>query len=111
MLTNEKIAEMRESYALASFEYARAIEAAAIAPLLERIAELESQLTAAAKDAERLNHLDKNIHSREPDLWDSRFGACKDGDTWCWVMFAPKDVQGSARLILDAAIARTKEQP
>jgi len=80
-------------------------------PVRARIAELESQLAAAAKDAERLDYLDKNIHSREPDSWDSRFGACKDGDTWCWMMFAPKGVQGSARSILDAAIARTKDQP
>lgn len=75
------------------------------------IAGLERQLAEARKDVERLDYLENNIHNREPDDWDSRFGVCKNGDTWCWVLFAPKGVQGSARAIIDAAVARTQEPP
>jgi hypothetical protein len=44
-----------------AIEFARAIESATAAPLLERIAELEQQLEAARKDAERAEVLLKAL--------------------------------------------------
>ena len=75
------------------FTFARAIESAATAPLLERIAELERELEAVRKDAERYTHV-KNV--------ESKFAVCKwndDADEW-W----PVD-----ELSIDAAIDAAKE--
>jgi hypothetical protein len=52
------------------------------------------------KDAQRMDHLDKNIFHREMSDWDKRL---YPGHSM-WVTFAPEGVQGSARKILDAAI-------
>lgn len=58
------------------------------------------------EDQKRLDWLDQNIFSREPDEWDSKYGACRDGKTNQWVMFAPKGIQGSARSIIDGAMLK-----
>lgn len=63
-----------------------------------RIAELES-------DKARLDWLDKNIFHREKDEYDARIWR----DYTMWVTFAPNGVQGSARNIIDAALANKKE--
>lgn len=96
---------------IAQLEQAVRYESDLCQQALDSRAQLERQLAEARKDVERLDYLENNIHNREPDDWDSRFGVCKNGDTWCWVLFAPKGVQGSARAIIDAAVARTQEPP
>lgn len=58
------------------------------------------------EDRERLDWLENNLFSREPDNWDRKYGMCRDGDTNQWALFAPKGVQGSSRAIIDAAMAR-----
>jgi hypothetical protein len=58
-------------------EFARAIESAATAPLLERIAELERELEALRKDAERYRWLttgDK-VYSRFREAYDAWDGS------------------------------------
>ena len=65
--------------------------------------QLEKLLQLLA-DRARLDWLDQILFSREPDDWDRKYGACRDGKTTQWVMFAPKNVQGSARAIIDGAI-------
>jgi hypothetical protein len=70
------------------------------------VIEIDSEtLQKLLDDQKRLNWLDKNIFSREPDEWDRKYGACRDGKTNQWVMFAPKTVQGSARAIIDGAMS------
>lgn len=72
-----------------------------------RIAELERQLEAAKKDSERIDAIE--FYTREPDEWESKYGRCKNGDTWCWTFYAPKGVQGDTRRIIDSTI-KAKEQ-
>ena len=56
-----------------------------------------------ALDAVRLDWLDKNIFYREMDKWDAKYG---HGSGYSMrVLFAPKGHQGSARNIIDAAMA------
>ena len=140
-LTDEQIGKIRQQSfnETGSFfqpiTFARAIEAAATAaataPLLEQIAQLEQQLaeakrqmesqkdewlawdakrTALEKDAELIDWLENNLFHRDPDDFDLKYGACKDGATTNWQIYAPKGTQGSARVIIRAAIARTQEQ-
>ena len=120
----------RAALEMSGDEY-RAIESAATAPLLEQIAQLEQQLaeakrqmesqkdewlawdakrTALEKDAELIDWLENNLFHRDPDDFDLKYGACKDGATTNWQIYAPKGTQGSARVIIRAAIARTQEQ-
>ena len=54
-------------------------------------------------DTKRLDWLDRNIFSREMSEWDAKYGHGPDYNMW--VVFSPKGVQGSARNIIDAAIA------
>jgi hypothetical protein len=54
-------------------------------------------------DTKRLDWLDRNIFSREMSEWDAKYGHGPDYNIW--VVFSPKGVQGSARNIIDAAIA------
>jgi len=80
----------------------RAIESVVAAPLLEQIDELESQLAAVAKDAERFIHIATNLDH-------DGFGA------WLPELCIVERVESSAsvdevRQAIDAAIARTKEQ-
>lgn len=91
--------------------------------LVDEVAELKAKLTDKAsllrgcyaringleKDAARLDWLDSNLFAREPDEWDRKYGSCKDGIAWCWVLFAPKGAQGSARSIIDAALEKKHE--
>jgi len=67
--------------------------------------QLEKLLQLLA-DRARLDWLDQILFSREPDDWDRKYGACSDGKTNQWVMFAPKTVQGSARAIIDGAMLK-----
>ena len=98
-LTDEQIVELWRSVKDTgrdmqdAIAFARAIESAATAPLLERIADLERELEAVRKDAERYTHV-KNV--------ESKFAVCKwndDADEW-W----PVD-----ELSIDAAIDAAKE--
>jgi len=52
-------------------------------------------------DTERMDWLDQNIFHRGMDDLD----AMRRQETWMWVTFAPKGVQGTARSIIDAARA------
>jgi hypothetical protein len=52
-------------------------------------------------DKERLDWLDQNIFHREQDEWDKR----QHPGATMWVMFSPTGHQGTARNIIDAAIA------
>jgi hypothetical protein len=54
------------------------------------------------RDAERLDWLDENMFHREMNEWDARI----HGGESMWVTFAPKEVQGSARKIIDAALSQ-----
>ena len=54
-------------------------------------------------DTKRLDWLDRNIFSREMSEWDAKYGHGPDYNMW--VVFSPKGVQGSARNIIDAALA------
>ena len=74
----------------------------------EKIAELERQLAEAKKDSERIDAIE--FYTREPDEWESKYGRCKNGDTWCWTFYAPKGVQGDTRKIIDAAIKAKVQQ-
>ncbi|OIJ42312.1 hypothetical protein [Massilia timonae] len=55
----------------------------------------------APSDTERMDWLDQNIFHRGMDDLD----AMRRKETWMWVTFAPKGVQGTARSIIDAARA------
>lgn len=68
-----------------------------------------ARINGLEKDATRLDWLDSNLFAREPNEWDRKYGSCKDGMTWCWVLFAPKGAQGSARSIIDAALEKKHE--
>ena len=70
------------------------------------LVKLQAEMAALLKDQERINWLENNLFNREPDDWDRKYGMCRDGDTNQWALFAPKGVQGSARAIIDAAMAR-----
>ena len=54
-------------------------------------------------DTKRLDWLDRNIFSREMSDWDAKYGHGPDYNMW--VIFSPKGAQGSARNIIDAALA------
>ncbi len=54
-------------------------------------------------DTKRLDWLDRNIFSREMSEWDAKYGHGPDYNMW--VIFSPKGAQGSARNIIDAALA------
>ena len=70
----------------------------------------EETLQQLLADQARLNWLDNNLFNREPDEWDRKYGACRDGKTVQWSMFAPKGVQGSARVIIDGAMNISKNK-
>ena len=57
------------------------------------------------RDTERLDWLEQNLFNREN--LDLRGKVCQTH--LMWVMFAPRGVQGSARTIIDAAMAKEKE--
>lgn len=86
---------------------ARAIESEVRKEQADKIATLERQLAEARKDSERIDAIE--FFTREPDEWESKYGRCSNGDTWCWTFYAPKGVQGDTRRIVDAAI-KEKEQ-
>ena len=54
-------------------------------------------------DTKRLDWLGRNIFLREMSEWDAKYGHGPDYNMW--VVFSPKGVQGSARNIIDAALA------
>jgi hypothetical protein len=65
----------------------------------------KAQAAHAGADTERLDWLDENIFSREMDDFDRRMYR----DHFMWVLFAPKDTQGTARRIIDAAMSAATE--
>jgi hypothetical protein len=67
---------------------------------------LAAHPVAVERDAERLDWFDKNIFHREMDEWDRK----QMPNSVMWVLFAPKGTQGSARRIIDAAIAAMAEE-
>jgi len=104
-LTDEQIKSAWDaSYpALPRFHsFARAIESAATAPLLERIAELERELEALRKDAERWAHACKGNNKH--------INVCSwDSDAYEFVGYAMKKEAIDA--IADAEIDAAKEHP
>lgn len=117
MLTDEEIDAIgSERSPYTDFQFARAIESAATAPLLARIAELEAaneafgkrqewwnarmleleqQLAEARKDAERLDYIQKNARN-DPKM---------DGNHVWWPTTFNKALKGpTIRAAIDAAI-------
>lgn len=88
----------------------RAFELGAVAELLEQLLserdELASRVSELERDTERMNWLEQNLFHIEPDEWTAKYSPHLN----TWRIFAPKGVQGSARAIIDAALA-SKEQP
>ena len=68
----------------------------------DQIEAKDAEIAALRKDAERLDWLDQNIFPRENLDFKGRLHPTMN----MWVMFSPKGHQGSARNILDAAIAQ-----
>lgn len=66
------------------------------------IQRLEADLAACKRDAELLDWLDQNIFNRENTDWVT--GEVSKTHSM-WVMFSPIGAQGSARRIIDAAMA------
>ena len=71
--------------------------------LLEAEAAPQPAPAPLSDDTKRLDWLDRNIFSREMSEWDAKYGHGPDYNMW--VVFSPKGVQGSARNVIDAAIA------
>jgi hypothetical protein len=67
---------------------------------------LAAQAAHAGADTERLDWFDQNIFHREMDDFDS----CLYRNHSMWVLFAPKGTQGTARRIIDAALAATEKK-
>lgn len=61
-----------------------------------------AEIEALQKDKARVDWLEQNVFHREKDEWDRRV----HGKSVMWVFFAPENVQGSARRILDAAVEK-----
>ena len=77
--------------------------------LLEAEAAPQPAPAPLSDDTKRLDWLDRNIFSREMSEWDAKYGHGPDYNMW--VVFSPKGVQGSARNIIDAAIAAQRDTP
>ena len=75
--------------------------------LSDKTLNFERELEALRKDAERLDFVE--FFAQEPDDWDRKHGACKNGDVWIWKFYAPAGARGSTRAIIDAAIDAAKE--
>jgi hypothetical protein len=82
--------------------------------LLNGLTEAETDATASVtglvhkqdpSDTERLDWLQENFFTEEHLDWKGSLSK----ESWKWVFFAPIDVQGDIRTVLDAAIARSKE--
>ncbi|WP_234265220.1 hypothetical protein [Hydrogenophaga sp. NFH-34] len=71
--------------------------------LVAQVERLQEGFARLRADRERLNWLDQNIFHCEPDDFERKHGACKDGKTNKWALYAPAGIQGSARVIIDAA--------
>ena len=78
------------------------LDIAMMASATRRRVSKDAEIAALRKDAERLDWLDQNIFPRENLDFKGRLHPTMN----MWVMFSPKGHQGSARNILDAAIAQ-----
>lgn len=73
--------------------------------LLIQLRDAREAKQGAEQDVKMMNWLDRNIHSQQMDDFDRKHYP----NSWQWMIWAPKDVQGSARLIVGAAMARDEE--